>query len=69
MIQSFWRQLLILPHIFFNTGKVDVIELSSQRLRIIIKGAGRDGSTKDKEEQFMDDDEFESDEDSPQLSN
>ena len=49
--------------------EVDIIELWSQHLVPIIEGTKRDGGTKDEEEEFVDNVEFESNEDSSQLSN
>ena len=46
-----------------------MIILSNQCLGTIIKGAKREGSTEDEEEEFVDDVKFENDEGSLQLSN
>ena len=70
MAQSLQQQLLIStfpPIHFFALEEVDIIDLSSQRLGTTIECIEKDGSTKDEEEKFVDDVEFESNEDSPQL--
>ena len=55
------------PIYFFALEEVDIIDLSSQYLGTTIECIEKDGSTKDEEEKFVDDVEFENDEDNPQL--
>ena len=57
------------PIYAFTSREVNIIQLWSQRLMTTIEGTKKDGNTKDKEEEFMDDVEYESHEgSSPQLS-
>ena len=51
----------------FISGEVEIVEPSTRLVRII-DGTKSDDTTNDEEEEFVDDIDFESDEDSPQLS-
>ena len=57
----------ILPNILSTSGEVDIIDLSSQCLRMTIEDGERYGSNEDEEEEFMDDVKSKSDEDSLKL--